>query len=34
MVTHEEDVASHAKRIIHVIDGLISEDFTHRTTAH
>jgi len=34
MVTHEEDVASHAKRIIHVIDGLISEDSTHRKTAH
>ena len=34
MVTHEEDVASHAKRIINVIDGLISEDFTNRTTAH
>jgi putative ABC transport system ATP-binding protein len=30
MVTHEEHVASHAKRIIHVIDGLISEDTTHR----
>ncbi len=29
MVTHEVDVASHAKRIIHVIDGLISEDSTH-----
>jgi putative ABC transport system ATP-binding protein len=34
MVTHEEHVASHAKRIIHVIDGLISEDFTHRAAAH
>jgi putative ABC transport system ATP-binding protein len=32
MVTHEEDVASHAKRIIHVIDGLISENPIHRTT--
>jgi putative ABC transport system ATP-binding protein len=32
MVTHEEHVASHAKRIIHVIDGLISEDTTHRAT--
>jgi putative ABC transport system ATP-binding protein len=31
MVTHEEDVASHAKRIIHVIDGLISENPIHRT---
>ena len=31
MVMHEEDVASHAKRIIHVIDGLISENPIHRT---
>ena len=28
MVTHEDDVASHARRIIHVDDGLISEDST------
>lgn len=34
MVTHEEDVASHAKRIIHVIDGLISESPNHRTATH
>ncbi len=30
MVTHEEHVASHAKRVIQVIDGLISEDSTRR----
>ncbi|MES2982825.1 MAG: ABC transporter ATP-binding protein [Verrucomicrobiota bacterium] len=34
MVTHEVDVASHAKRIIHVIDGLISEDSTNHSAAH
>jgi putative ABC transport system ATP-binding protein len=34
IVTHEENVASHAKRIIQVIDGLISEDSTHRAAAH
>lgn len=34
MVTHEEDVASHAKRIIHVIDGLISEDSAQHKAAH
>jgi putative ABC transport system ATP-binding protein len=34
MVTHEEDVASHAKRIIHVIDGLISENPNHRTATY
>jgi len=34
MVTHEEDVASNAKRIIHVIDGLISESPHRRTTTH
>lgn len=28
MVTHEEHVASHAKRVIEVIDGLISKDST------
>ncbi len=26
MVTHEDEVASHAKRVIHVRDGLISDD--------
>jgi putative ABC transport system ATP-binding protein len=26
MVTHEDDVAKYAKRIIHVMDGLISDD--------
>ncbi len=34
MVTHEEEVALHAKRVIHVIDGLISTDSTHRATLH
>jgi len=34
MVTHEEDVASHAKRIINVIDGLISENPNHRTATY
>jgi putative ABC transport system ATP-binding protein len=34
MVTHEEDVASHAKRIIHVIDGLISENPNPRNATH
>jgi putative ABC transport system ATP-binding protein len=27
MVTHEDEVAAHARRIIHVRDGLISDDF-------
>lgn len=34
MVTHEEHVAAHAKRVIQVIDGLISEDSTRRTAVH
>ncbi len=34
MVTHEEEVALHAKRVIHVIDGLISKDSTHHATLH
>ncbi len=34
MVTHEEHVASHAKRVIQVIDGLISEDSTRLAAVH
>jgi ABC-type lipoprotein export system ATPase subunit len=26
MVTHEDSVATHARRIIHVMDGLIESD--------
>jgi ABC-type lipoprotein export system ATPase subunit len=26
LITHEPDVAEHANRIIHIIDGLIVED--------
>jgi len=26
MVTHEDDVAAYAKRIVHVVDGLIDSD--------
>ena len=31
MVTHEDEVASYARRIIHVRDGLISDDITKPT---
>ena len=30
MVTHEDEVAAHAKRGIHVRDGLIEHDKNHR----
>ena len=32
MVTHEDEVAAYARRIIHVRDGLISDDITKPTT--
>jgi putative ABC transport system ATP-binding protein len=28
MVTHEEDIAEHAKRIIRLRDGMVSSDIT------
>lgn len=33
MVTHEPDVAAHAKRTVSVIDGLISTDHIHSATS-
>jgi putative ABC transport system ATP-binding protein len=33
LVTHEPDVAAHARRVIHVRDGLIAEDAPQHTTA-
>ncbi len=33
MVTHEDEVAAYAKRIIHVRDGLIYEDSAHPSTS-
>jgi putative ABC transport system ATP-binding protein len=31
MITHEADVAEHAKRVVHLVDGLVDDD--RRTTA-
>jgi putative ABC transport system ATP-binding protein len=36
LITHEADIAQHAKRIVHVRDGLIQQDEKieqHRVTA-
>lgn len=32
LVTHEEEIAAHAHRIIRIRDGLISEDYTQAPT--
>ncbi len=33
LVTHEPEVATHAKRVIHVRDGLVADDVTNHTGA-
>jgi len=32
-VTHEQDIAAHARRIVHMRDGLIAEDAYHGPAA-
>ena len=33
VITHERDIAAHATRQIHLLDGLVEQDFTTEKTA-